>query len=333
MHVRRFGPSVLAFTFLLLFGPLAPGQVHVIFDTDMGNDVDDALALAMLHALTNSRECRLIGVTLTNANPLAVPFVRMVNAFYGRPDLPVGAARKLLPDGARDRYLKATLDSAPASLKPNSGAAESGVVLLRRLLATSPRKVVIVQVGFSTNLAALLDSPADAISPLTGIELAKKKVKLLSAMAGNFVEQKPEYNVRLDVEAARSLFARWPTPVIFSGYEIGRSLLYPATSIERDFSYVDWHPIATAYRAYNQMPYDRATYDLTSVLEAVRPRHGYFRRSAKGQVGVRDDTTTTFERGGGNRQYLILDDAKRQLVLDALTKLSSAPPMPTVTRR
>jgi len=33
--------------------------VPVIFDTDMGNDVDDALALAMLHALESRGECRL----------------------------------------------------------------------------------------------------------------------------------------------------------------------------------------------------------------------------------------------------------------------------------
>src|SRR5580692_9548591 len=71
----------------------------VIFDTDMGNDVDDALALAMLHALTDRGECELIGVTLTNANPAAVPYIQMINRFYGRADLPVGAAIKDLKGG------------------------------------------------------------------------------------------------------------------------------------------------------------------------------------------------------------------------------------------
>src|SRR6516225_8032497 len=37
----------------------------VVFDTDMGNDVDDALALAVLHALESRGECRLIAVTIT----------------------------------------------------------------------------------------------------------------------------------------------------------------------------------------------------------------------------------------------------------------------------
>ena len=74
----------------------------IIFDTDMGNDVDDALALAMLHALSDRGECELIGVTLTNANPSAAPYIRMVNRFYGRADLPVGAAIKDLKGGNGD---------------------------------------------------------------------------------------------------------------------------------------------------------------------------------------------------------------------------------------
>src|SRR5277367_3346674 len=81
----------------------------LIFDTDMGNDIDDALALAMLHALTDRGECQLIGVTLTNAAPAAVPYIRMLNRFYGRPDLPVGAAIKTLKDGAQDGYMSTAL--------------------------------------------------------------------------------------------------------------------------------------------------------------------------------------------------------------------------------
>src|ERR1017187_4463914 len=82
----------------------------VIFDTDMGNDIDDALALAMLHALSDRGECELIGVTLTNANPAAVPYIRMINRFYGRGDLPVGSAIKELKGGAGDGYMTAALD-------------------------------------------------------------------------------------------------------------------------------------------------------------------------------------------------------------------------------
>src|SRR5258707_7329269 len=66
----------------------------IVFDTDMGNDVDDALALAMLHALESRRECRLIAVTITKDNKWSGPYVDLVNTFYGRADIPIGVVRK-----------------------------------------------------------------------------------------------------------------------------------------------------------------------------------------------------------------------------------------------
>jgi inosine-uridine nucleoside N-ribohydrolase len=289
----------------------------VIFDTDMGNDIDDALALAMLHALSGRGECELIGVTLTNAHPAAVPYIRMVNRFYGRGELPVGAAIKELKGGAQDGYMAAALHGAATE---SAGPAEPAPALLRRLLANAREKVVIVQTGFSTNLAALLDSPG-------GAALVKEKVALVVAMAGDFSGGEPEYNVRTDVVSAQTVFERWPTPIVFSGFEIGRNLLYPASSIEYDFAYAHPHPIAESYRAYHRMPYDRPTWDLTAVLEAVRPAHGYFGRSEPGTVRVEPDGATPFTPGHGDRQYLRLDPSRRAEILEVLALLASQPPI------
>jgi inosine-uridine nucleoside N-ribohydrolase len=305
---------------LLIIACLAAGACFaakpVIFDTDMGNDIDDALALAMLHALTDRAECSLIGVTLTNANPSAVPYIRMIDRFYGRGDLPVGAAIKELKGGSGDGYMAAALRAMPA--EPESRA-EPAPAVLRRLLSNASEKVVIVQTGFSTNLAALLDSPG-------GAALAKEKVALVVAMAGNFAGGEPEYNVRVDIASAKAVFERWPTPIVFSGFEIGRALPYPAASIERDFAYALPHPIAESYRAYSKMPYNRPTWDLTAVLEAVRPEHGYFSRSEPGAVRVESNGVTTFSAGPGDRQYLRLDPAKTAEILAVLTLLASQPP-------
>jgi inosine-uridine nucleoside N-ribohydrolase len=288
----------------------------VIFDTDMGNDIDDALALAMLHALTDRGECELIGVTLTNANPAAVPYIRMVNRFYGRPNLPVGAAIKSLKDGAQDGYMSAALRTMGAE---NSGAAEPAPALLRRLLTNATEKVIIVQTGFSTNLAALLETP-------DGAALAKEKVALLVAMAGNFADGAPEYNVKIDAPAAKAVFERWPTPIVFSGFEIGRDLLYPAGSIERDFTYARPHPIAESYRAYQKMPYNRPTWDLTAALQAVRPEHNYFALSEPGTVRVESNGVTHFTAGSGDRRYLRPDPSRRAEILEVLALLASQPP-------
>jgi purine nucleosidase len=288
----------------------------VIFDTDMGNDIDDALALAMLHALSDRGECELIGVTLTNAHPAAVPYIRMLNRFYGRGELPVGAAIKTLKGGAGDGYMTAALGASAAT---PAGSTEPAPTLLRRLLSNAREKVVIVQTGFSTNLAALLESPG-------GAALAKEKVALVVAMAGNFAGGEPEYNVRIDIASAKAVFERWPTPIVFSGFEIGRDLRYPAASIDRDFAYARPHPIAESYRAYAKMPYDRPTWDLTAALEAVRPEHGYFGRSEPGVVSVDSNGATRFAPGQGDRQYLRLDPSKRAEILEVLALLASQPP-------
>jgi inosine-uridine nucleoside N-ribohydrolase len=85
-------------------------------------------------------------------------------------------------------------------------------VLRKALAAAEDGSVVVIQVGFSTNLARLLESPADAASTLPGVELVAKKVRLLQLMAGAFepIEGNAafgEYNVMRDRSAARSAAA------------------------------------------------------------------------------------------------------------------------------
>ena len=43
-------------------------ELLMTFDTDLGNDVDDAMALAVIHALESRGECELLCVTLTKDN-------------------------------------------------------------------------------------------------------------------------------------------------------------------------------------------------------------------------------------------------------------------------
>src|SRR6202167_6734783 len=68
----------------------AATPLHVVFDTDMGNDVDDALALAMLHAFASRGEVKLLAVTVSKDNPWAAEYVRLVDEYYGRGAIPVG---------------------------------------------------------------------------------------------------------------------------------------------------------------------------------------------------------------------------------------------------
>ncbi|MEM9660651.1 MAG: hypothetical protein AAF961_19975, partial [Planctomycetota bacterium] len=66
----------------------ADSPIPLIFDTDIGNDVDDVLALGVIHALQSRGECELLAVTITKDHPLAASFVEAVNTFYRRGDVP-----------------------------------------------------------------------------------------------------------------------------------------------------------------------------------------------------------------------------------------------------
>jgi inosine-uridine nucleoside N-ribohydrolase len=300
--------------------------VPVIFDTDMGNDVDDALALAMLHALESRGECRLLGVTVTKDNPWAAVYVDLVNTFYGRGQIPVGMVKGgVTPENSRMIQAPAERRRADGALvyprRLASGAeAVDAVTLLRRLLAAEKDgSVVIAQVGFSTNLARLLDTPAD-------VELVKRKVKLLSVMAGNFVQPKAEFNVQKDTASARRLFDQWPGEIVVSGFEIGEAMKFPAARIEKDFAWAADHPVVDAYRAYMKMPYDRQTWDLTAVLYGVRPAGAYFDLSAPGRITADDAGRTSFRAdAAGKHRYLVLTEAQRARTLECMVGLASQP--------
>jgi len=313
--------------------PLVP--IDLIFDTDMGNDIDDALALGVIHALQSRGECRLLAVTVSKDHESAGPYVDLVNTFYGRGSTPIGVVKngKTPEDSAYIRVPAQAMDDGrlryPHDLKSGKDAPDAVQVLRETLARAKDGSVTIVVVGFSTNLARLLESGADKISPLNGVELVKAKCRELVMMAGMFTAEgrHKEYNVFIDLPAARKVYADWPTPIVTSGFEIGRAIKYPAVSIEQDFRYVPHHPLAEAYGLYQKMPYDRETWDLTSVLYAVRPNRGYFGLSPAGTITVDEAEVTQFaEAETGRHRYLTVTPEQIVQVREALIQLASQPP-------
>jgi inosine-uridine nucleoside N-ribohydrolase len=301
---------------------MAAPPLHVIFDTDMGNDVDDALALAMLHSFASRGEVKLLAVTVSKDNPWAAEYVRMVNEYYGRPTIPVGIVHdgKTPEDGL---YVRQVCELH--GRHPNKAVVSDAVQLLRKTLAgESDGAVTLIQVGFSTNLARLMESAPDRYSNLSGMELVKRKVRLLTIMAGNFAASKPEYNVMTDIPAATRLFAAWPTDIYISGFEVGEAILFPASSIEHDFP--KGNPVAEAYRLYAKMPYDRPTWDLTTVVYDLRPDRSYFDESPPGDVLVSANGATTFRPSAqGKRYFLKVNPVQVARIQQACEWLASQP--------
>jgi purine nucleosidase len=315
----------------------AAEPVRLIFATDICGDCDDVLALGMIHSLESRGLCRLLAVTISVDHELAAPFVDAVNTFYKRGDIPIGVVGK---GGVieKSEFLSLVTEQENGRFRyrhdlVQKHSPKGATSLLREALASQPdRSVVIAQVGFSTNLARLLASPADDLTPLNGRDLVERKVKLLSLMAGAFQpiddnRRYLEYNVVKDIASARLLAERWPTAMVYSGFEIGIALPYPAVSIERDYGYVRHHPLAEAYIRRNPPPHNRPTWDLTSVLYAVLSDRSYFDISSRGTITVESDGFTQFhETTQGHQSFLILRPEQQARVLEALVQLSSQPP-------
>lgn len=316
----------------------AKEPVPFIFDTDIGNDVDDVLALGMIHSLQSRGELQLLAVTLTKDAKEAPAFVDAVNTFYGRGGIAIGTTQSgITPDKGKFLGLAEARKENGELRYPHDVTSreqvESAVVVLRRALAAAQdHSVVIAQVGFSTNLSDLLRSEGDLISPMTGKELVSRKVKLLSVMAGAFapIDGKPgygEYNVVQDIKSAQYLVRNWPGKIVYSGFEIGIAAPYPAESILKDYQYVEHHPLSESYILYEPPPHNRPTWDLTSVLYAIYPDRDYFGVSEAGKVDFTDDGKTVFEPSlSVPHHYLTLSEGQKIRVIEALVQLSSQPP-------
>ena len=130
-----------------------------------------------------------------------------------------------------------------------------------------------------------------------------------------------------DIPAAKRVFADWPTPIEASGWEIGQAILIPARCIERDFAWSERNPVREAFFHYGKWPYDRPAWDLTSVLQAVRPESGYFGLSEPGRIEV-DDAGHAVLRPDpdGTRRFFTMTPEQAVRVREALMLLSTQPP-------
>ena len=272
--------------------------VDVIFDTDMALDVDDVGALALLHALANRGECRILAVGVSESARAydglwAAPLADAINTYYGRPGIPVGVFRGPHQEmGEKGHYAEKTAKAFPHRLQ-SGAAAPSAYKLYRRVLAgRADGSVVMISVGFLTNLDALVQSGPDELSPLDGVELVRRKVKHWSCMGGRFPSSGDgsEFNLATYPEATAYVLGHWPTPATFSGGELGEKIL-TGTRLMKKYDPAR-NPVARAYQEYTGGK-DRMSWDQTAALFAVRGQ------AHEGQTYF---TTVT---GGHNRFELI----------------------------
>ena len=161
----------------------------VILDTDIGTDVDDALALAVL---LGSNEVDLLGITTvygdtqlrsTIAMHICELVKRDVQTFVGESQ-PI-SGREVWMSGSEGKNYKNL-----SSLNPNP---KSAVEYLIQTVNASPQSIEIVAIGPLTNIARAIEASPDFV----------KNVKRVWIMGGDFTQTKVEHNFKCDTAAAK----------------------------------------------------------------------------------------------------------------------------------
>jgi hypothetical protein len=318
--------------FLLLFGVSAsaqqqPAQQRLIYDDDCSQDVDCVATLPILHALEDRGEIRILAMVADSANPLSAPVMRVFARYGDHPKMPIGAnqsddpATALCKKNACNESVWTT--KLVARFDPGDTRAKypDCVDVYRRALAKQPsHSVDIVVSGFATCLNQLLASPADTISPLSGTELVKQKVKLLSVMGGRYPAG-IEWNFECDAPGFHALFSKWTRqdgypPVYLNGFANGEHVLAGAAATS------DPKINPTRYGMQLAGTDQRPMWDMLSALFAARglAYNGttYFTLSAPGTVEVNAATgADTWSAAKDSGQY-VLTNAASDETLSAL---------------
>jgi inosine-uridine nucleoside N-ribohydrolase len=176
--------------------------IPILLDTDIGTDVDDAFALALILA---SPELDLLGVTTvgSEARTRALIVCRFLAAVGGR-EVPVAAGAT--PQPAEDiekqgRYVKAEGDGRPRMFQP---VKEAAVEFLHRKLKARRGELTLVTIGPLTNIARLIREHPEC----------KPWIKRIVMMGGSVragykgkAPPETEWNIRCDIPAAQAVFA------------------------------------------------------------------------------------------------------------------------------
>ena len=181
---------------ILLLAPFANAQQAVIFDTDIGTDIDDAYALV---ALMHRPELRVVGVTTVSGDAIARARLaaKLMQVAGGKwASVPVYAGLS-----GSTQYMK-QVEWADGFSSPSLHDA-GGIEFMRREINAHPGEITLIAVGELTNIAALLDSER-------GIG---KKIRAISLMGGSIYrgyapgsKPEPEWNIKSNAAAARTVF-------------------------------------------------------------------------------------------------------------------------------
>ncbi len=221
--------------FLLLAMPLWGQQKQkVIFDCDLGDDIDDAYALSLL--LTMQDRYEILGITTCYGRTEdRARLAQKMLAETGQSNIPVYVGRNTANQNERANWFaeqfywaegfKSSPKPTPVfanqyrqtiGLSPLKEKGPRAAEFIRSSLNKFPGEIIIFSVGPVTNFADIIDQDPGAL----------KKAKAIYAMFGSFrlgysakEPIDPEWNVVVDIPAAKK-FVQSGANIIYAGLDV-----------------------------------------------------------------------------------------------------------------
>jgi inosine-uridine nucleoside N-ribohydrolase len=226
--------ATLLFAAACLSARETPRPIPIVLDTDIGGDIDDAFALALVLA---SPELDLRAVTTVTGDTQArARLAARMLWEAGRREVPVAAGE---PGGKLSTEQTRWADgfTSPSLLS------EKAVDLLKAEIDREPGEITVVAIGPLTNVAALLKQDPTA----------SKKIKRIALMGGSIARgyypgsgPTAEYNIAADAAAAQTVFTSG-IPILMAPLDVTARLQLDEPHRQRLFALHT--PMADALRA------------------------------------------------------------------------------------
>lgn len=200
--------------------------IPILLDTDIGSDIDDAVALAYL---LRQPRCELLGITTVTGRPATRAMLAdVICRAAGRMDMPihVGLETPLLISP-----MQPDVPHSEALVERNShrafAAEPTAIDFLRETIRDRPGEMTLLAIGPLTNIAVLFSLDPEI----------PRLLKSLVIMGGWFFDRPaPEWNIAVDPHAAAIVFNAPVANMIAVGIDVTRYCQLPADECRTRFA-------------------------------------------------------------------------------------------------
>lgn len=208
--------------------------IPVLFDTDIGSDIDDAVALAYL---LRQPRCELVGITTVTGDTMKrAALAEIVCRAGGREDVPIhaGLAGPLLhgPGQPNVPQYDAVADRPHRTDYATDGGA-GAIDFMRQTIRARPGEITLLAVGPMTNIAALFAADPETARLLKRIVLM---CGVFTGRAGHGPGAK-EWNALVDPVATALAYRRGAGKLLSVGLDVTTLCKLPAEECRSRFTH------------------------------------------------------------------------------------------------